>query len=99
MLGVQAVAEFGPSVPVGVGYVSLGRSPASDLSRVAVGDRYDENRVGLDHLRFGGASPSRVGVGRAAPGYRRRAARRHHRPRLGFPPLHPGRPRPRQHSA
>ncbi len=56
VLGFRVVAEVGATVLVGAGSFFIGLGPASDPSRVAAGDRFDENRVGLDHLSFGVAS-------------------------------------------
>ena len=56
VLGFQVVAEFGATVLVGAGNFFIGLGPASDPSRAGAGDRFDENRIGLDHLSFGVAS-------------------------------------------
>lgn len=64
VLGFQVVAEFGPTVLVGAGSFFIGLGPASDPTRAGAGDRFDENRVGLDHLSFG--VPSRAELEAAA---------------------------------
>ena len=51
VLGFQVAAEFGPRVPLSNGSVVVALAPAPDS-----GDRFDENRVGLDHLSFSVAS-------------------------------------------
>ena len=56
VLGFHVVAEVGATVLVGAGNFFIGLGPASDPSRAGAGDRFDENRVGLDHLSFGVAS-------------------------------------------
>ena len=52
LLGFEVVAEFGPTTLISNGDVLIGLSPASDPTRAIGGDRFDENRVGLDHLSF-----------------------------------------------
>jgi glyoxylase I family protein len=52
VLGFQEVGKFGPKVVLGNGSVLLALGPAPDPSRDLSGDRFDENRVGLDHLSF-----------------------------------------------
>lgn len=49
-LGFQVVAEFGPRVLLGNGSMVLAIGPAPERGRRD--DRFDENRVGLDHLSF-----------------------------------------------
>lgn len=46
-IGFAKVAEFGPKTLVSNGTVILGLG-----SSTIAGDRFDENRVGLDHLSF-----------------------------------------------
>jgi catechol 2,3-dioxygenase-like lactoylglutathione lyase family enzyme len=46
------------------GTVLLGIRTATDPSQAAAGDRFNENRIGLDHLSF--AASSRAGLERAA---------------------------------
>lgn len=54
VLGFQLVMELDPGVFLSNGAVGLGMGPAP--VQPAAGDRFDENRVGLDHLSFGVAS-------------------------------------------
>lgn len=50
LLGFQMVTEFGPKYLLSNGSVILALAPAPDASRAIPGDRFDENRVGLDHV-------------------------------------------------
>ena len=50
VLGFQLVAEFGPKKIINNGSVMIGLGPAAGGS--GADDRFDENRVGLDHLSF-----------------------------------------------
>lgn len=52
LLGFQMALEFGPRALLSNGSVVLALGPAPDPSRASNGDRFDENRVGLDHLSF-----------------------------------------------
>ncbi len=54
VLGFEVAGEFGPRVILsnGSGLLALGPAP----TRATAGDRFDENRVGLDHLSFAVAS-------------------------------------------
>lgn len=53
LLGFQPLMELSPSrVLIGNGSAVLALSLAPDPSRAPRGDRFDENRVGLDHLSF-----------------------------------------------
>jgi glyoxylase I family protein len=52
VLGFQEVGKFGPRVVLGNGSVFLVLGPAPDPSCDLSSDRFDENRVGLDHLSF-----------------------------------------------
>jgi glyoxylase I family protein len=52
LLGFQMAMELPPGVLLSNGHVVLGLFPAPDASRALSGDRFDENRVGLDHLSF-----------------------------------------------
>jgi glyoxylase I family protein len=58
LLGFQVAAEFGNRVLLSNGGVILGLGPAPNPSRAAKGERFDENRLGLDHLclSVGGAA-------------------------------------------
>ena len=62
LLGFQQVAEYGPRALLHNGAVILAVGPAPDGGQA--GDRFDENRVGLDHLSL--AVPSRDDLERAA---------------------------------
>lgn len=62
LLGFQVVMEFGPKVLLSNGSLVLALAPAPD--RPLAGDRFDENRIGLDHLSLGVAS--RADLDRAA---------------------------------
>lgn len=53
LLGFQVVGEFGPVVLVSNRSVMIGLGPAPEPARAISNDRFDENRVGLDHLSFG----------------------------------------------
>jgi glyoxylase I family protein len=53
VLGFQVVMELNPGVFLSNGAVGLGLGPSPDPARAPAGDRFDENRVGLDHLSFG----------------------------------------------
>lgn len=53
VLGFQVAMELGPTRSIisnGSAMVALGTAP--DPERAIAGDRFDENRVGLDHLSF-----------------------------------------------
>jgi glyoxylase I family protein len=52
VLGFQVAFEYGPKILLTNGHLVLALSPAPDPSRAVSGDRFDENRVGLDHLSF-----------------------------------------------
>ena len=52
LLGFQVVGEFGPVILVSNRNVMIGLSPAPDPAQAIANDRFDENRVGLDHLSF-----------------------------------------------
>ncbi len=56
VLGFAVVMELNPGVFLSNGSVGLGLGPAPDPSRAGRTDRFDENRVGLDHLSFGVSS-------------------------------------------
>ena len=51
VLGFQVAAEFGPRILLGNGSVIIALTPAATGD-----DRFDESRVGLDHLSFSVAS-------------------------------------------
>lgn len=50
LLGFQPITEFGPRVLLSNGSVILALGPAPEPQRAIRDDRFDENRVGLDHL-------------------------------------------------
>ena len=52
VLGFEVAGEFGPRVLLSNGGMILALGPPLDPARAAAGDRFDENRVGLDHLSF-----------------------------------------------
>ena len=62
VLGLQQVAVFETKRILSNGTIMLGLGPAPE--RPFPGDRFDENRVGLDHLSFG--VESRADLERAA---------------------------------
>lgn len=53
LLGFRVLMELPPGVLLTNGSVLLGLGPAPDADRRTRKDRFDENRVGLDHLSFG----------------------------------------------
>lgn len=50
VLGFHKVREFGPRAILSNGSVRLVLTPPPDPTRALENDRFDENRVGLDHL-------------------------------------------------
>lgn len=50
LLGFQALAEFDTTRILSNGSLVLAVKPAPDAARAILDDRFDENRVGLDHL-------------------------------------------------
>ena len=56
VLGFQHVVDLPSGVFLSNGAVGLGIGPSPDPSRAPSDDRFDEARVGLDHLSFGVAS-------------------------------------------
>ncbi len=57
LLGFKTLMEFGPTrVLLSNGSTVMAVGTAPDPSRAPRGDRFDENRVGLDHLSFSVAS-------------------------------------------
>jgi len=57
VLGFRKVMDLKPGAFMTNGTIGLGIGPSADPSRRDTGDRFDENRVGLDHMSF--AVPSR----------------------------------------
>jgi glyoxylase I family protein len=64
VLGFQVATEFGPRVLLSNGSVLLALTPPPDPAQAPGNDRFNENRVGLDHLSF--AVESRDDLERAA---------------------------------
>jgi glyoxylase I family protein len=56
LLGFQKLMDFGPRALLGNGSVIIGLTPPSDPAQAIQGDRFNENRLGLDHLSFSVAS-------------------------------------------
>ena len=52
IFGFDVAGEFGPRVVLVKGSTLLALGPSPDPTRSIAGDRFDENRVGLDHLCF-----------------------------------------------
>ncbi len=52
VLGFERAAVFGPRVLLAKGDMILVLGPAPDPSKAIPGDRFDPNRLGLDHLSF-----------------------------------------------
>lgn len=52
LLNFQTVMELGPRVLLSNGSLILALTPPPDPTRATFQDRFDENRVGLDHLSF-----------------------------------------------
>ena len=63
LLNFEVVGEFGPATLISNGRVMIGLGPAPDPVQARNDDRFDENRVGLDHLSF--AVTSRAELDRA----------------------------------
>lgn len=58
VLGFQYVSDLPSGIILSNGTVALGLGPSPDPARAQRNDRFDENRVGLDHLSFGVGSRS-----------------------------------------
>lgn len=52
ILGFRFVTEVGPKYILANGSIILGLSQPPDPGRAITNDRFDENRVGLDHVSF-----------------------------------------------
>ena len=52
-LGFRKLMDLNPGAFLTNGTIGLGLGPSPDAARRGTGDRFDENRVGLDHLSFG----------------------------------------------
>jgi glyoxylase I family protein len=64
LLGLTLTAEFGPRAVLSNGHFLLVLTPPPDASRAIPNDRFDENRIGLDHLSL--SAPSRAALETAA---------------------------------
>jgi catechol 2,3-dioxygenase-like lactoylglutathione lyase family enzyme len=53
LLGFQKVMAFGPRALLSNGKMVLALTPAADPAQAIQNDRFNENRIGLDHLSFG----------------------------------------------
>lgn len=53
VLGFKKLMDLNPGAFLSNGKVGLGIGPHPHPDRAIKGDRFDENRVGLDHLSFG----------------------------------------------
>jgi len=60
VLGFQLVVDLPPGVILSNGTLMLGLGPAPDPHRAIHMDRFDENRVGLDHLSLSVASRDEI---------------------------------------
>jgi len=60
VLGFKKLMDLNPGAFLSNGSVGLGIGPHPFPDRAAKGDRFDENRVGLDHLSF--AVPSHAAL-------------------------------------
>lgn len=56
LLGFNFVADFGPKVLLHNGSVLLALNPPPDPAQAIADDRFDESRIGLDHLSLSVAS-------------------------------------------
>lgn len=56
VLGFKKLMDLNPGAFLSNGRVGLGIGPHPAPGRALQGDRFDENRIGLDHLSFGVAS-------------------------------------------
>ena len=56
MLGFQKLMDFGPRVLLSNGSMVLALTPPPNPEQAIRNDRFDENRIGLDHLSFAVAS-------------------------------------------
>lgn len=56
LLGFNHLTDFGPRVLLHNGSVLLGIGPAADPAQAPANDRFNENRIGLDHLSLSVAS-------------------------------------------
>ena len=91
VVGFQFVTDLPSGVFLSNGAVGLGLGPSPDPSRAPASDRFDEARIGLDHLSFGVASRDELERA-AAAGRAGDAPRRGHRSRRRLWDVHPGVP-------
>jgi catechol 2,3-dioxygenase-like lactoylglutathione lyase family enzyme len=56
VLGFRKLMDLNPGAFLSNGAIGLGLGPSPDPARRGKGDRFDENRVGLDHMSFAVAS-------------------------------------------
>ena len=63
VLGFEKLMDLNPGAFLSNGKVGLGIGPHPYPERAIKGDRFDENRVGLDHMSF--EVPSRVALDEA----------------------------------
>ncbi len=59
-LGFQVAMEFPDGVLMSNGSLLLGLRTGPDATRIRVGDRFDPNRVGLDHLAISVGSRAEI---------------------------------------
>ena len=52
LLGFQMIMEFGPRALLSNGSMVLALTPPADATQALQDDRFNENRLGLDHLSF-----------------------------------------------
>lgn len=70
VLGFQYLTEYGPKSLLSNGQIILSFAQAPDTGHAIHGDRFDENRVGLDHISFNVGS--REDIERAMQEFNRR---------------------------
>ena len=61
MLGFKKLMDLNPGAFLSNGSVGLGIGPHPFPDRALKGDRFDENRIGLDHLSFAVSSRRALG--------------------------------------
>ena len=52
LLGFEHLADFGPRALLSNGSLVLALTPPPDPVQAIAGDRFNENRIGLDHVSF-----------------------------------------------
>ena len=52
LLGFEHLTDFGPRALLSNGSLILALTPAPDPAQAIAGDRFNENRIGLDHVSF-----------------------------------------------